>query len=147
MTNFVPELEENRAVSRRAVLDGRTLGELLMALGIAAGAYIRLAKCFHGWQGAALQRLAREARAQAACVSGIRALVTGEGQDGPAPAPEAGPVEVMLRKCYVRAMRILVACEAHSADREYGPVFARLAAQQQEHCRTILEIIGGLGKV
>ena len=142
MTEFVPELEENRSVGRRAVLDRGTLGELLLALSTAAGTYIRLSRCFQGWEAAALQRLGREARAQASCVSGIYALVTGDGPEGLTCVPETGQVELTLRKCYVRAMRILVACEAHSHHPEYGPVFARLAARQQDHCRTILELIG-----
>ena len=146
MTNFVPELAENPAVGRRAALDRGTLGELLLALGTAAGTYIRLSRCFRGWEAAALQRLGREARAQTACVSGIYALVTGDGPEGAAAAPEMGQVGITLRKCYVRAMRILVACEAHSRDPEYGPVFARLAARQQDHCRTLLEIIGKQGR-
>ena len=146
MTEFVPELKENRAVGRRAALDRGTLGELLLALSTAAGTYIRLSRCFQSWEAAALQRLGREARAQASCVSGIYALVTGDSPAGLASVPETGQVGVTLRKCYVRAMRILVACEAHSTDPEYGPVFARLAARQQEHCRTILEIIGHQGR-
>ena len=146
MTEFVPELEENRGVGRRAVLDRGTLGELMLALGTAAGTYIRLSRCFRGWEAETLQRLGREARAQASCVGGIYALVTGDSPTGLTSMPETGQVGVTLRKCYVRAMRILVACEAHSDDPEYGPVFARLAARQQDHCRAILEIIGGKGR-
>ena len=146
MTEFVPELEKNRGVGRRAALDRGTLGELLLALGAAAGTYIRLSRCFRGWEAASLQRLGREARAQAACVGGIYALVTGDSPAGLASAPDVGQVGVALRKCYVRAMRILVACEAHAADPEYGPVFTRLAARQQDHCRAILEIIGSQGR-
>lgn len=146
MLNFVPELEGNLPVRRQQRLDGRTLGEILLAMNTAAGAYIRLARCFQGWEAASLQRLTRQARAQASCLSGIYALVTGEVPDLKLPVPEVGPVGVSLRKCYVRAMRILVACEAHSADPEYGPVFARLAAQQQAHCAALLEIIGAMGQ-
>jgi len=43
-------------------------------------------------------------------------------------------------------MHTLAAYEQRSADREYGPVFARLAQQEREHCRMVLELIGNLQK-
>ena len=43
-------------------------------------------------------------------------------------------------------MRSLKEYEALMDDPEYGHVFARLAEQEREHCRTLLEMIGGLRK-
>lgn len=145
MTNFVPELAEFPTV-RRWMEDGQDLRALLLAEETAAAAYIQLARRFQGRQAAALQRLAREAHAHTACLEGICVLVTGEVPEIKVPAMEPGPAEAMLRKCYGRAMRALVTYEARSRDPEYGPVFARLALQQQDHCRTILELIGNAVK-
>jgi hypothetical protein len=43
-------------------------------------------------------------------------------------------------------MRALKEYEALSQDPEYGPVFFRLAQQERDQCRTVLELIGGIGK-
>ena len=57
---------------------------------------------------------------------------------------EKAPVSTMLRRCYGREMRCLAQYEARANHPEYGPVFARLAEQEREHCRLILELIGNL---
>ena len=124
--------------------DGRALPGLMMEMGTAAENYRRLAGCFSGWQAEALNRMAREARAQSACIGGICALVLGETPEKSFPLPDTGTLAVRLKKAYSRAMRLLAACEGYTTDIEYGPVFQRLAAKQQEHCRKILEIIGSL---
>ena len=124
--------------------DGRALPGLMMEMGTAAENYRRLTGCFSGWQAEALNRMAREARAQSACVGGICALVLGETPEKSFPLPDTGTIAVRLKKAYSRAMRLLSACEGYRDDPEYGPVFQRLATKQQEHCRKILEIIGSL---
>ena len=124
--------------------DGRALPGLMMEMGTAAENYRRLAGCFSGWQAEALNRMAREVRAQGSCIGGICALITGETPERPLPCPDAGTVPTRLKKAYSRAMRLLAACEGYTTDIEYGPVFQRLATKQQEHCRKILEIIGSL---
>ena len=139
--HFVPELEEAR---RCGPIDGRALGALLLATAAAAENFGRLAPCFQDWRAQALNRMARESRAQLACLGGIRAMVTGEPPERTIPVPDTGTLSVRLKKAYVRGMRLLAACETHSTDPEYGPVFQRLAARQQDHCRKILEIIGSL---
>ena len=140
MTNYISELQEYRTV-RRWMEDGQDLRALLLAEEMLADACIRLARRLPE-RAAALQRIARDARGHGACLEGICVLVTGEAPQVRSPEAEAGPAGPLLRKCYGRAMRTLVTYEARSRDREYGPVFARLAAQQQEQCRRILALIG-----
>ena len=142
MTNYIPELKEYRTVLG-CMEDGQDLRALLLAEEMLADACIRLARRLPGRE-AALQRIARDARGHAACLEGICVLVTGEAPRLRTPEAEAGPVAGLLRKCYGWAMRTLAVYEARSRDREYGPVFARLAAQQQEQCRRILGLIGTL---
>ena len=143
MTNFAPEFQQYRTV-RRWMEDGRDLCKLLLAEESAAEVYLALAQQFGGRAGERLRRMAREAQAHAACLEGICVLVTGKVPEiRPAP-PEPGTPQAILRRCYGRAMRTLVTYEARREDLEYGPVFGRLAQQQQEHCRTILELIGTL---
>ena len=125
-------------------VDGRKLGEMILASRAAAENYRELSRCFQGWQAQALLNMAREAKAQGTCLAGIQALVTGEDHR-PAPIPpDAGILNARLKRAYIRAMRLLSDCEAWAADPEYGPVFQRLAHRQQDHCRKILEIIGSL---
>ena len=124
--------------------DGRALPGLMLESMTAAENYSRLSRCFSGWQAEALNRMAREARAQGTCISGICALVMGESPAKQAMLPDTGSLGVRLKKAYARAMRLLTACEGYSKDPEYGPVFQRLTIRQQEHCRMILEIIGSL---
>ena len=145
MTNYIPELAEFRSV-RRWMEDGQDLRALLLAEEMLADACTRLARRATAREAASLQRVARDARGHAACLEGICVLVTGEAPEVRTPAPEDGPAAALLRKCYGRAMRTLVTYEARSRDAEYGPVFARLAAQQRDQCRLILELIGTLGK-
>ena len=54
--------------------------------------------------------------------------------------------ELTLRRCYASHMRSLKEYEKRSDDPEYGPVFARLAQQERDQCRTVLELIGSLGR-
>lgn len=145
MTNYVPDLKEFRTV-RRWMEDGQDLQALLLAEETAAAAYLHLAGSGTGRQAAALRQLARDAQGHAACLEGICVLVTGNVPQIRIPSPEPGPAATVLRRCYGRAMRALVTYEARSTDHEYGPVFARLAAQQQEQCSRILTLIGAMGK-
>ena len=145
MTNYIPELEEFRTV-RRWMEDGRDLQALLLAEETAAAAYIHLAGNGTGPVAAALRQLAREAQGHAACLEGICVLVTGTAPRIRVPAPEPGSGMAVLRRCYGGAMRVLAVYEARSRDREYGPVFARLAARQQEQCSRILQIIAMMGR-
>ena len=124
--------------------DGRALAVLMLESLTASDNYRRLSRCFSGWQAEALSRMTREAKAQGTCIGGICALVMEEPPALPPAIPDTGTVAVRLKKAYARALHLLAAFEGRSKDPEYGPVFQRLAARQQEHCRNILEILGSL---
>lgn len=109
-----------------------------------AATYLYLSRGRQGKEAAALRRLFEEEQAHAACLKGIYTLTTGQKPVIRTPPPVQEPIEVTLRRCYGREMRSLAEYEARSADPEYGPVFARLAAQEREHCRIVLELIGSL---
>lgn len=93
-----------------------------------------------------LRRLYEEDLAHAACLKGIHSLVTGEKINPRTPPVPQESAMLTLRRCYGREMRCLAQYEARSADPEYGPVFSRLAAQEREHCRMVLELLGRLQK-
>lgn len=122
------------------------LQALIMEQRHTAAIYLQLARQLPGREAAVLQRLNREEQTQAACLRGIYTLITGNTPIVPAPPVVPEPPEITLRKCYGREMRSLKEYEARSGDPEYGPVFARLADQEREHCRAVLELIGSLRK-
>lgn len=122
------------------------LAALIMEERISAGTYFQLARVMQGKDAAELQRLAREEEAHAACLGGICHLITGEMPKVQVPPAAKEPAALTLRKCYGRQMHSLKEYEARSSDPEYGPVFDRLAEQEREHLRVVLEILGRLGK-
>ena len=113
----------------------------------ASAAYSRLARHFQGKENALLRHLAQQENAHAACLKGIYTLITGAKPTPLRPAETApdSPLKA-LRHCYGREMRSLAQYEAHCADPEYGQIVSRLAAQEREHCHTILMIIGRMNK-
>lgn len=111
-----------------------------------ATTYLHLSRMFQGKQSAMLRKMFEEEQAHAACLKGIYTLTTGTRPVTRAvPPPQENP-ELTLRRCYGREMRCLAEYESRSADSQYGQVFARLAAQEREHLRMILELIGNLKK-
>lgn len=111
-----------------------------------AALYLTLSRRLPGKDGATLQRLFQEEQALVACLKGIYTLLTGQRPKYRREQPPREGMEQTLRRCYGREMRSLTVYEAQSAHPEYGHVFARLAVQEREHCRCILEILGNLSK-
>lgn len=119
---------------------------LIMEEWISASTYLQLSRQLPGKEASVLQRLFREEQTHASCLRGIYTLITGEKPPIQTPPTVKEPAETTLRKCYGREMRSLKEYEARSSDPEFGPVFAKLAEQEREHCRAVLELIGGLQK-
>lgn len=111
-----------------------------------AATYLQLSRRFQGKDSAALRKMYEEEQAHTACLKGIYTLITGIRPTVKAVPPGDQDPETILRRCYGREMQCLADYEARSEDPEYGPVFARLAEQEREHCRVILELIGKLKK-
>ena len=111
-----------------------------------AATYAQLAKRFGGKEGQTFRQLADTEYSHAACLKGIYALMTGEPINPVIPPLRQEPAERTLRRCYGREMRCLAQYECRSSDPEYGPVFARLAAKEREHCMTVLELLGRMKK-
>lgn len=124
----------------------RELPGLIMEEWISATTYLQLARRMPSREASVLQRLYREEQTHVACLKGIYTLITGEKPVVHTPPTPQEPPELTLRKCYGREMRTLKEYEARAADSEYGPVFSRLAEQEREHCRALLELIGGLDR-
>lgn len=120
--------------------------ELILGEWTAASTYLQLARQMPPREAAILQRLGREEQNHVSCLNGIFTLMNGEK---PAIRPQKVQIDTperTLRRCYGAQMRSLKAYEARRGDPEYGPVFQMLADQEREHCRTLLELIGRVGK-
>lgn len=109
-----------------------------------ATTYLHLSRRFQGKESGILRRLSEQSQAHTACLKGIYTLITGSHPVVRTIPPSQDPPEMILRRCYGREMRCLAQYEAHTSDPDYGQVYARLADQEKEHCRTILELIGNL---
>ena len=111
-----------------------------------ASTYLQLSRKLTGKAATLLRTLFEQEQAHMACLKGIYTLITGTHPKIAAlPLPQEAP-EQILRRCYGREMQCLAQYEQRSNHPEYGKVFARLAQQEQEHCRILLEIIGSLKK-
>lgn len=106
--------------------------------------YLHLSRRYQGKEAASLRRLFEEEQSHAACLKGIYTLITGQRIPSRSLPTPTEPTGVILRRCYGREMRALAQYEAWMGHREYGPVFQRLARQEQEHCRILLELLGKL---
>lgn len=129
-----------------AGLDVQKLPALINEERTDAALYLMLSRQFQGKHNLLLRQMAEQEQTHAACLKGIYTLVSGSRAAEYTPQPESAPVETMLRRCYGREMRSLAAYEARASDPEYGQVFSRLAAQEREHCRRLLELLGSLNQ-
>lgn len=111
-----------------------------------AAVYLQLSRRYQGRESSLLRLLFEEEMSHTACLKGIYTLLTGEKLPVHPFQPSQDPTETILRRCYGREMRCLALYEQWTAHREFGPVFQRLAQQEQEHCRTLLILLGRLKK-
>ena len=110
-----------------------------------AAIYLSLSKRVQGNAANILRKIGQEEQAHMACLKGIYTLQGTGRPDIPAPPPvDRAPVSVLLRRCYGREMRCLAQYESRANDPEYGQIYARMAQQEREHCRQILELLGSL---
>ena len=120
------------------------LPEMIAAAWTDGAEYLLLAKKLK--DSPRLRHMAQQKKAQCDCLKGIYTLKTGKAPAVKAVPPEVGELAQSLRRCYGRSKKSFDRYEARSTDPEYGPVFASLALQEQEICRSLLEMLGGNGK-
>ena len=110
-----------------------------------AALYLSLSRRTQGVQSAILRKMSQEEQSHMACLKGIYTLQgAGRPQIPAPPPPDKTSVSMLLRRCYGREMRCLAQYEARANHPEYGQIFARMAQQEREHCRQLLELLGSL---
>ena len=112
-----------------------------------AAMYLALSRRVQGNHSMSLKKMSQQEQSHMACLKGIFTLQGTGRPEIPAPQPiEKASITMLLRRCYGREMRCLAQYEARASDPEYGQVFARMAQQEREHCRQILEMLGNLSR-
>lgn len=126
--------------------DLRNLPALISDEAAAAAMYQSLARRVPPRHRGTLLRMAREEQSHRDALMGMYCLTTGRHTTVKAPVPSLSPLEAALRRSYAGELQSISAYEARSGDPEYGAVFARMAREEGDHSRWILEILGDLGK-
>lgn len=110
-----------------------------------AALYLSLSKRVQGNAAGILRKIGQEEQSHMACLKGIYTLQGAGRPDVPPPPPvDRAPIGTLLRRCYGREMRCLAQYESRASHPEYGQIFARMAQQEREHCRLLLELLGSL---
>ena len=97
-----------------------------------AAAYLHLSRYFQNPYGQILRQMHRQEQSHAACLKGIYRMRTGK---------RCVPA-LTLQRCYDRELRRATQYSAEAADARFGQSFSRMAQQEQEHCRILLELLG-----
>lgn len=126
---------------------GPDLSELLLMIKEEqsdAATFLHLSHRFRGKASAALRQIAYQEQSHAASLKGIYTMLTGSRPNLHAPSAPREPLRQLLRRCYNRKLQRLRLYQTRIDDPEHGPSFARLAAQEQEHCYTLLQLLGNM---
>ena len=105
---------------------------------------LQLSRKMQGPKSAQLHSLYQSAQQCTDCLKGICLLINGKRPALGNKPPKQEPVETTLRTIYGSAMRLLAKMEAWRDSDQYGPAFQRLCFMEQEQCRQILGILGGI---
>ena len=97
-----------------------------------------------GGQGGMLLKLSREDQSHAGCLRGICSLIAGNPPQIPSIPQEPGTTAAILRRCYTNHLRRLQQYRSLSDDTNFGPAFEKMAAEEQTHCKQLLELLGKL---
>lgn len=117
---------------------------LIIRANMAKAIYLKLAQQGLSNEAPVLRKLAEKKQGQIACLKGMRLLSAGRPITAvPPPASKETPLAA-LRRCFSIEAHALREYELHTPDREYGPVWADLAAEQRQLCRALLELLGRL---
>lgn len=107
-----------------------------------AAAYLHLSRLFRSPYDRILRQMHRQEQSHAACLKGIYRMRTGKRCLPNLPKPPREKPALTLQRCYERELRRAGAYTASAADPRFGQSFTRMAQQEQEHCRILLELLG-----
>jgi len=109
-----------------------------------AAMYLMLSRQMQGSRKGLLRQLFEQERAHADCLKGMHQMMTGKPLSLRTPPPSVQMPEQALRKCYANTLRRLGEYEKRSDDPQYGHVFQKMAEEEKQHCRMLLELVGSM---
>ena len=133
-----------RVRSSREEGAGQDLRQLQREAMELAAVYRTLSSQLTGKQQEQMKQLYMGERANAAALAGIGMLSRQQGEALKLWNPGKEEPKKALEKCYHRTRRCLTEYMARSAEGEFGVVYQKMAAQEQNHCALIAEILGNL---
>ena len=105
---------------------------------------LQLSRRVQGQKSTQLHNLYQSAQQCTDCLKGICLLINGSRPALGNKPPKQEPVENTLRTAYGNAMRLLAKMETWKENSQYGPAFQKLSQMEQEQCRQILCLLGGM---
>ena len=107
-----------------------------------AAAYLHLSRFFHSPYDRILRQMHRQEQSHAACLKGIYRMTTGTRCTPRLPKPIREKPLLTLQRCYERELHCVNRYTLNSSDPRFGQSYVRMALQEQEHCRILLELLG-----
>ena len=144
MDNVDTELEQRVWQRVRGEAEPMGLQALAAAEQNAAAVYLMLSRMLQGPEKSMLRQMFERERNHSRCLNGISLLSDDRALSVRTAPPSNDRPEVALRKCYTHTLRAISAYATRQEDPEYGHIFRHLRRQEEEHCRMIAEILGGL---
>ena len=107
-----------------------------------AAAYLHLSRFFRSPYDHILRQMHRQELEHAACLKGIYRMSTGKRCTPRLPKPIREKPSITLQRCYDREQRCAGRYNTEAAHPRFGGAFTRMAQQEQEHARILLELLG-----
>ena len=111
-----------------------------------ATAYLHLSRFFGSPYNRILRQMHQQEQSHAACLKGIYRMMTGKHCTPRLPKPLREKPSLILQRYYDREVRCAARYAASATDSRYGQTYARMAQQEQEHCKVLLELLGRIAK-
>ena len=105
-----------------------------------------LSRRFPGSRGQRLAQMARQDREHAARLKGILSLTQGCTPRLRAAALPVERTDSLLRRCLERKQRRTELYGAMGSDPRFGSLWQTLAAREEAHCVTLLELLGTMSR-
>ena len=107
-----------------------------------AAAYLHLSRFFNNHHSRILRHMHQQEQSHAACLKGIYRMMTGKRCTPRLPKPIREKPAITLQRCYDRELRCATRYHASASDPRFGLTYARMAQQEQEHAKFLLELMG-----
>ena len=107
-----------------------------------AAAYLHLSRFFNPHYSRILRQMHQQEQSHAACLKGVYRMSTGKRCTPRLPRPLRERPALTLQRCCQRELDSAAQYEARVKDPVCGETFARLAQEEREHSRFLLELLG-----